>query len=230
MEKNKINVDSFKTTLTDNNPLFLEIDSNTKLDITVMEGVNSKLIIVGNKNYDISVKLEKESSLTVNSLNKDNSVNVGITLLENSNINYNHSTLSSIDSVNNFKVNHESNSSVSNINNNGINRTDNKLFFNIDGVIPKNLKEIVCNQSSKIINFNNGNSKIIPNLIVDSNDIIANHAAYIGEISEEELFYMQSRGIKLEDIKRLVYKGVLLGKMDLDEEKEEFNKIINEWW
>ena len=230
MEKNKINVDSFKTTLTDNNSLFLEIDSNTKLDITVMEGVNSKLIIVGNSNYDISVKLERESSLTVNSLNKDNSVNVVVTLLENSNINYNHSTLSNIDSINNFRINHESNSSVSNINNNGINRNDNKLFFNIDGVIPKNLKEIVCNQNSKIINFNNGNSKIIPNLIIDSNDIIANHAAYIGEIGEEELFYMQSRGINIEDIKRLVYKGVLLGKMDLDEEEEEFNKIINEWW
>lgn len=230
MEKNKITIDSFKTILKDNNPLFLEIDCSTKLDITVSEGINTKLIIVGNSNYDLSVKLESDASLTVNSLNKNNSVNVDITLLENSNINYNHSTLSEIDSINNFKVNHQSNSSISNINNNGINKNDNKLFFNIDGVIPQNLHNIICNQNSKIINFNNGNSKIIPNLIIDSNDIIANHSAYIGEISEEELFYMQSRGIKLEDIRKLVKKAILLGKMDLNEEKEEFNKIVNEWW
>ena len=127
MEKNKITVDSFKTILKDNNPLFLEIDCSTKLDITVSEGINSKLIIVGNNNYDVSVKLENDSSLTVNSLNKNNSVNVEITLLENSNINYNHSTLSEIDSINNFKVNHQSNSSISNINNNGINMK--KIIF-----------------------------------------------------------------------------------------------------
>jgi Fe-S cluster assembly scaffold protein SufB len=107
---------------------------------------------------------------------------------------------------------------------------NNKLFFNINGIVPKNLHNITCNQSSKIINFKDGNSKIIPNLIIDSNDIIANHSAYIGEISEEELFYMKSRGINDIDIKKLVYKAVLLGKMDLGEEKEEFNKRINEWW
>ena len=75
-----------------------------------------------------------------------------------------------------------------------------------------------------------GNSKIIPNLIIDSNDIIANHAAYIGEINEEEKFYMQSRGIKEMDIKKIIYVATLLGKMDLADEKEEFNKRIDEWW
>ncbi len=41
---------------------------------------------------------------------------------------------------------------------------------------------------------------------------------------------MKSRGISDIDIKKLVYKAVLLGKMELSEEKEEFNKRINEWW
>ena len=230
MQKNKITVDSFNITFNNNDPLYLEIECITKINITVKNNISSKLIIVSNYNYDINIVLEDNSTLIVNSLNKDNSVNTNVTLFENSNINYNHSTLANVDSINNFKVNHQSNSSVSNINNNGINQNDNKLFFNIDGVIPQNLHNIICNQNSKIINFNNGNSKIIPNLIIDSNDIIANHSAYIGEISEEELFYMQSRGIKLEDIRKLVKKAILLGKMDLKEEKEEFNKIVNEWW
>lgn len=230
MEKNKIQVDSFKASISDNNPLFLEIDSKTKIDIIVSDGISSKLIIVGNNDYDLNIKLGKKANLIVNSLNKNNSVNVNVLLLEQSKINYNHSVLASVDSINNFKVKHVDNSSISNLNNNGINKNDNKLFFNIDGIIPKNLHDIICNQSSKIINYSNGDSKVIPNLIIDSNDIIANHAAYIGEINEEELFYMKSRGINELDIKKLIYRGVLLGKMDLDEEKEEFNKIINEWW
>ena len=230
MEWNKINVETQNILFQDNSPLYLNIDNNTKLEITVNENVSTKLVIVGTSDYSLNIKLNKRSSLIGNSLNKDNNVNVLVNLCEESNINYNHSTLANNDSNNTFTINHLGNSSVSDLNNSGINRNDKKLFFNIDGVIPKDLKEIVCNQSSKIINFNNGNSKIIPNLIIDSNDIIANHAAYIGELGEEELFYMQSRGINKEDIKKLVYKATLLGKMPLEEEKEEFNKIINEWW
>ncbi len=216
-------------TITDNKPLYL-VDNLDKLDIVVKENINSKIIIISSNNYDINIKLENNSSLLVNSLNKDNSVNVNISLLENSSITYNHSVLSNIDSINNFNIKHINSSSSSVINNNGINKNNNKLFFAINGVIPKNLNNIICNQNSKIINFNKGNSKIIPNLIIDSNDIIANHSAYIGEIGEEELFYMQSRGISKEEIRKLIYKAVLLGKMEMDEEKEEFNKIVNEWW
>ena len=219
-----------KIIIDNNNPLSLEIESNTKLDVLVKENVSSKLIIISDSDYELNIKLENNSNLIVNSLNKDNSVNTNISLLENSNITYNHSVLANKDSINNIKVTHLNSSSNSIVNNNGINRNNNKLFFTIDGVIPKDLKNIICNQSSKIINFNKGNSKIIPNLIIDSNDIIANHAAYIGEIGEEELFYMQSRGISKEDIKKLVYKAILLGKMDMDKEKEVFNKKVIEWW
>ena len=231
MEKNKIIVDSFKSSIGNDEPIFLEIDSITKLEFLVKENVNSKLMIIGNKSYDISIKLEKNSSLLVNSLNKDNSVNVNVSLMENSTINYFHSVLADNDSINKFDINHFDDSSSSYLRNSGINRKDNKLYFDINGVVPKKLHNIVCDQDSKIINFKNGNSKIIPNLIIDSNDIIASHSAYIGEILEEELFYMKSRGISEEDIKKMIYKGVLLGRLYLeDSEKEEFNKIINEWW
>lgn len=230
MQKNKITVDNFKTSLTDNNLLFLDVVVKTKIDITVNANISSKVIVVGNNDYDINIILEEGSSLLVNSLNKDNAVNVNVLLKDHARIVYNHSVLANTDSINVFNINHENSFSNSIINNNGINKNDGKLFFTINGIIPKTLKDIICNQSSKIINFKCGSSKIIPNLIIDSNDIIANHSAYIGEIGEEELFYMKSRGINSKEIQKLIYKAILLGKMDLSEEKEEFNKIINEWW
>ena len=224
---NKINVDS-KIILS--KPLYLEIENYVKLNIKVKENTNTKLVIISSSDYEINIDLDKNTSLIVNSLNKDNSVNVKINLLSKAMVIYNHSLTSKIDSINNFIVNHLENDSISNLNNNGINLSNNKLFFNIDGVINKKLTGITCNQNSKIINFLNGNSKIIPNLIIDSNDIIANHSAYIGEINEEEKFYMETRGLSELDIKNIIYKAILLGKMNLMEEKEEFNKRINEWW
>lgn len=213
-----------------NNPYYLKILEEVKLDIIVNENISSKLVIIANSNYDINIKLNKGANLTINSLNKDNNTNIYICLNEKANITYHHSSLAKENSINNINILHQANDSVSNINNNGININNGKLFFTINGIISKDLNNIICNQKSKIINYHLGNSKIIPNLIIDSNDIIASHAAYIGKIDDEDMFYMQSRGIKKEDIEKIIYKAILLGIMELNEEKEEFDKILNEWW
>lgn len=226
---NRINVEN-KGIILDNNPYYIEIDNEVKLDIVVNENIFSKLVIIASSNYDINIKLNRNSSLIVNSLNKNNSVNVNISLLEESNINYNHSVLTNSDSINNFNILHKDSNSISNLNNNGININNGKLFFIINGKVPNKLNNITCNQKSKIINYNLGNSKIIPNLIIDSNDIIASHSAYIGKIDDDDIFYMTSRGINKTDIQKIIYKATLLGIMNLDEEKDKFNKILNEWW
>lgn len=232
MEWNKINVDSYKTSIESDEPLFLEINSNTKLDLIVKEDIHSTITIIGCFDYDINIKLEKDSGLIISSLNKDNNVSVNITMMDNSNITYYHSVLADSNSVNTFNINHIGDATFSDVFNNGINRNDGKLFFTVNGVVPKKLHNIICNQDSKIINFKKGNSKIIPNLLIESNDIMASHSSYIGEIDEVKLFYMKSRGISHEEIEKLVYRSVLLGRLSLESDivKEEFNKIINEWW
>ena len=226
---NKINIEQDKIFL-DNGIYFLEVSDDIELDIEIKENAKSKLIIVGNSSYKINYLLKNNSELIVHSLNKDNSVNVSITLLEKSKLTYHHSVINNLVSDNIFKIIHQENESISNIYNNGINQSKDKLFFQIDGIIPKGLTNIICSQSSKIINFNNGNSKIIPNLIIDSNDIVASHAAYIGNIDNDTKFYLESRGIKEENIKKLIYQSIMLGKMELMEEKDLFDKLINEWW
>lgn len=226
---NKINREQKKIFL-DNGIYFLEVSNDLKLDIEIKENTKSKLVIVGNSSYKINYILKNNSELTIHSINKDNSVNISITLFEKSKLTYHHSVINNLTSDNTFKIIHQENDSISNIYNNGINRSKDKLFFQIDGIIPKGLTNIICSQSSKIINYNNGNSKIIPNLIIDSNDIMASHAAYIGNIDNDTMFYLESRGIKEENIKRLIYQSIMLGKMELDEEKDLFDKLINEWW
>ena len=224
MKVNKLNIED-EITL-DNGTFYLNIDKECHIKINVLENIKCKLFIVGFKDYLLNIKVLNNAEIMVNSLNKDNNVNINIELMEKAKIIYNHSVSAYNNSINKFILNHLENDSTSILNNNGINRNYHKLYFEIDGIIKKNLKNINCNQSSKIINFDKGDSKIVPNLIIDSNDIIANHSAYIGEIGEEELFFLRSRGIEDENIKKLIYKAVLLSKMESDE----FNKLINEWW
>ena len=227
---NKITVGNEKIILDQNATFYLNIPKKDNLIITVYPNIHAKLVLVSENDYDICYSLKENSELIVNSLNKDNNVNIEINLEKNTNIIYNHSVLGKNNSVNSFKIVHNDSNSNSMINNNGINILDNKLYFNVDGIILKDLVNINCSQSSQIINFGNGDAKIIPNLIIDSNDINASHSAYIGKIEDEQVFYLKSRGLDFESIKKLIYKSVLLSKMILNEEEEEFNKRINEWW
>ena len=219
-----------KILIDDNKTYFLEINESNKFTIKVEKNIDAKLVICSNNiDYDLEIKLDNNSHLIINSLNNNINNNTMINLLENSTIEYNYSIICENDSLNKVIVNHMNSNSKSIIGNNGINLSNNKLFFEIDGIIPKNIINCEASQYSKIINYKNGNSKIIPNLIIDNNDVIANHSAYIGSFSEEDIFYIKSRGINEEEMYRLLYRSLLLGKMKLDEEEELFNKLLKEW-
>ncbi|MBR4811819.1 MAG: SufD family Fe-S cluster assembly protein [Bacilli bacterium] len=48
-----------------------------------------------------------------------------------------------------------------------------------------------------------------PALVIDDNDVSASHAAVVGRLNEEHLYYLQSRGVSLEEAKRLIASGYL---------------------
>lgn len=217
--------------LIDNNKIyFLEIKESKKFTINVEKNIDAKLVIYCSCiDYDLEINLDNNSHLIVNSLNNNVSNNTVINLLDNSTVEYNYSIVCENDSLNKVIVNHLSKNSKSIICNNGINLSNNKLFFEIDGVIGKSINNCETSQYNKIINFKNGNSKIIPNLIIDNNDVVANHSAYIGSFSDDDIFYIKSRGINEFDMYKLLYRSLLLGKMNLSEEEELFNKLLKEW-
>lgn len=217
--------------LIDNNKIyFLEIKESKKFTINVEKNIDAKLVIYCSCiDYDLEINLDNNSHLIINSLNNNVSNNTVINLLDNSTVEYNYSIVCENDSLNKVIVNHLCKNSKSIICNNGINLSNNKLFFEIDGVIGKSINNCETSQYNKIINFKNGNSKIIPNLIIDNNDVVANHSAYIGSFSDDDIFYIKSRGINEIDMYKLLYRSLLLGKMNLSEEEELFNKLLKEW-
>jgi Fe-S cluster assembly protein SufD len=54
----------------------------------------------------------------------------------------------------------------------------------------------------------------MPNLYIDEYDVIANHAASIGSISKEDLFYLMSRGLEERDAAKLIVLGFVQPLLD----------------
>jgi len=51
------------------------------------------------------------------------------------------------------------------------------------------------------------NSNSIPSLQIEANDVKASHGATVGQIDEEQLFYLMSRGLSREDAEHIIVDG-----------------------
>ena len=123
------------------------------------------------------------------------------------------------------------NNIISKIINHGINTTNSKLSYIINTVVPKEYTKIKTSQDSKIIVLKDNNSTIKPNLLIDNDDIEANHSAYIGRFKEDNIFYLMTRGISRVDATDLLVRSFLIGDMDISfEEREIILKQISKYW
>lgn len=69
----------------------------------------------------------------------------------------------------------------------------------------------------------------LPNLEIAADDVRCSHAATIGQLDEEEVFYLRSRGIPYAEAMRLVifgFFGEVLDQLDLDEVRKELVRAI----
>ena len=82
----------------------------------------------------------------------------------------------------------------------------------VEGIshIEKDSIKSKASQKIKAILFDQTSSAIAnPILKIDNDDIEASHACAIGSLNDEHLFYLLSRGIALEDAKKLITFGYL---------------------
>ena len=203
--------------------------SDCKLNYFIKDEINTFTLIMSSS-VKVSCMVECNSIFNMFSVNSSLSVNIDL-LNDDINYRYAYSTINKDNNDYEININHLGNNIISNITNHGINTEDNKLLFVINTIVPKNSLNITTNQDSKIIVLKDNNASIKPNLLIDNDDIEANHAAYIGRFKEEELFYLMTRGIKKEDAVDLMIKSFLIGNMEINlEEKELILDTINAYW
>ena len=120
---------------------------------------------------------------------------------------------------------HNAKNTISNVVNSGVNITG-AINFNVEGIVPNGISGCELNQNNRIITFNDNMCKIDPKFLIDENDVVADHAALIGKFSEDELFYLKSRGIDHNSAINLLVKGFLLDGI----EDKRLDEIIEKYW
>lgn len=86
-----------------------------------------------------------------------------------------------------------------------------KLFIDAIGKIVKGAYGSESHQTSRALCFEDGqNSTILPELLIDENDVQASHAMSIGRMDEEQLYYLRSRGLTERQSIMLMSTGYLM--------------------
>ncbi|MCK4551502.1 MAG: SufD family Fe-S cluster assembly protein [Tenericutes bacterium] len=158
--------------------------------------------------------LEKDSTLNINNA----LLNIGETILfDEVNLNNEFAEVSidqlNIGSYNDvFKVNqdikHNAKSTKSQINNSLICNSTAKLKYSVSGYIFKGNELSVCDQDNKgIILSEFGEIEVEPKLFIDEYNVEASHGAAIGQIDEEQLYYLLSRGLSEMQARSLIISG-----------------------
>ncbi len=68
-----------------------------------------------------------------------------------------------------------------------------------------------------------------PILLIDENDVIAGHAASVGRINQDQLYYLMSRGLTKDVAQRLVargFLGVVLSDIPVAEVRQQMIALI----
>ncbi|MGH2692115.1 MAG: Fe-S cluster assembly protein SufD, partial [Actinomycetota bacterium] len=71
----------------------------------------------------------------------------------------------------------------------------------------------------------------IPNLEIENNDVRCSHAASVGPVDEDQVFYLQSRGISRDEAERLIVRGFfqeVLDRVPLEEVRRGLDAAIEE--
>ena len=84
------------------------------------------------------------------------------------------------------------------------------LVFNGIGRIIKGAKGSDAQQESRVLMLSRrGRGEANPLLLIDENDVTAGHAASVGRVDEQQLYYLMSRGLPEKVARKLVIRGFI---------------------
>ena len=213
---NKILLDSTKN-FNKEGTYKLELDKDITINI---ESDNIKLYLV-TKN-DIKINFNIKKSVTIYNITTNN-IKMNANIYNNSKLDFYLMSITDKKITNEVNIYHQNKETISNVTCHGISYLKGDLKFSVNGYIKKGMINSVCNQSSRIVNLDEGKSIIEPNLFIEEFDSIANHSAYTGPFDEKLLFYLETKGIS----KKESFNLLLNGFMKLEELPKDYENILD---
>lgn len=120
--------------------------------------------------------------------------------------------------------------SIGHILQHGVIRDKATLTFNGIGHIIKGAKGADAQQESRVLMLSdNARGDANPILLIDENEVTAGHAASVGRVDPEEMYYLMSRGLPKAEAERLVIRGFLgavLTEIPVKAAQDEFVEVI----
>ena len=188
------------------------------------------------KTLNINAKLGKRAeihSYLADFLKSENTTKVRINLNDEGAVcDWHLASLASSNDKKEFDVSvfHNAINTYARLDNYGVCKDSAKLTFSGICKIENGAHGSKAHQNAKIMVFDeksNGVAK--PILKIDENDIEASHAAVVGKINDDHLFYLTSRGLTEAEAKELITLGYLnpiLNGFNDEEVKEQITSII----
>lgn len=112
---------------------------------------------------------------------------------------------------------------------NGVVKDQAVLNFHAVGKIYQGAHQSGSNQESRLLTLTaESHGEADPVLLIEDNDVNAGHAASIGQVNPDQLYYLQSRGLTLMEAEILLTKGFLLPVIEKFPDQHLRERTINE--
>ena len=112
----------------------------------------------------------------------------------------------------------------------GVMRENASSVFNGIGYIKHGGTKSIANQESRVLMLSeNARGDANPILLIDEDDVEAGHAASVGRVDPEQLYYLMSRGISQKEAERLVIHGFLdpvVRELPIEDVKRYLREVI----
>ncbi len=112
-----------------------------------------------------------------------------------------------------------------------VNGINNKIkIINGIGYIKHGGTKSIANQESRVLMlFEHARGDANPILLIDEDDVQAGHAASVGRVDPDQLYYLMSRGISQREAERLVIHGFLdpvVRELPIEDVKRQLREVI----
>lgn len=112
----------------------------------------------------------------------------------------------------------------------GVMKENASSVFNGIGYIKHGGTKSIANQESRVLMLSeNARGDANPILLIDEDDVEAGHAASVGRVDPEQLYYLMSRGISRREAERLVIHGFLdpvVRELPIEDVKCQLREVI----
>ena len=126
------------------------------------------------------------------------------------------------------KTFHHKGNTEAHVNNYGVVWAEGHCELIVENTIEKGSHKASTHQTSRLLTYDKtAKGRILPILYIYDNEVQASHAASLGQPDDEQVYYLESRGLTRSEAVQLIVKGYLLPITTVMDD-EELEKLLTE--